>query len=314
MDGNYIVIGAPNDNIGGNVNQGSAYIFYYNGSSWVFQAKLTASLGGSEDLFGSSVAISGDYVVVGAPNDDIGIYSDQGSAYVFKRTGTSWTQVANPTSSTGNDYENFGYSVAIDGDWIAIGAPGKDQGSYNKQGSVFMYLRSGANYNLHAVYTGGNQDNAGYGFSVALSSQFLVVGIPYYDEGSSRDEGLVNIRAFNGSTWINAGNIAASNKKQNTEFGYVVDISGDFILGGISTALISEERQSAYLFQYLDGNWIENEILFPSDLEMHENFGNKISIGEKFILIANSRDDIGNNSNQGSIYLYPKNLCFYLFL
>ena len=84
VDGNYAVIGAPGDNL----DQGSAYVLYYNGSSWESIAKLTASDGRTDDYFGGSVSISGDCIIIGAER----YYSDnKGAAYIFKKPITGWT-------------------------------------------------------------------------------------------------------------------------------------------------------------------------------------------------------------------------------
>ena len=85
--------GSAHDDISANTDQGSAYVFVRSGTTWNQQQKLTASDGAADDQFGYSVAISGDTAVVGAPDDDIGAKSDQGSAYVFVR-------VAPPGAST----------------------------------------------------------------------------------------------------------------------------------------------------------------------------------------------------------------------
>ena len=102
-------------------DSGSAYVFTRTGTTWTEQAKLTASDGAADDRFGSSVAIAGDTIVVGAYwDDDNG--SDSGSAYVFTRTGTTWTEQAKLTASDGAADDQFGRSVAIAGDTIVVGA------------------------------------------------------------------------------------------------------------------------------------------------------------------------------------------------
>ncbi len=106
--------------IGANLNQGSAYLFYRLGTSWTQQAKLIASDGAGDDRFGSSVSISGDYAMIGAYFDDVGDNSNQGSAYIFFRNGTTWTQQAKLTSENGEADDVFGRSVSIYGEF-AVG-------------------------------------------------------------------------------------------------------------------------------------------------------------------------------------------------
>ena len=93
--------------------QGSAYVFTRSGTTWSQQAKLTAADGAAWDWFGHSVALSGDTAVVGAPSDDVGANEYQGSAYVFTRSGTTWSQQAKLTAADGAREDAFGCSVAL---------------------------------------------------------------------------------------------------------------------------------------------------------------------------------------------------------
>ena len=92
ISGDTAVVGAPWHDVGGNADQGSAYVFVRNGGTWSLQAQLFASNGGADDWFGISVAISGDTIVVGANQDDVGANVNQGSAYVFARSGSTWNE------------------------------------------------------------------------------------------------------------------------------------------------------------------------------------------------------------------------------
>jgi len=115
--------------VGTSGNPGSAYVFTRSGGTWTEQQKLTASDGAAGDYFAYSVAISGDTVVAGASYDDIGANSEQGSAYVFTRSGSTWTEQQKLTASDGAAGDFFGYSVAIAGDTIVVAASDDDIGS-----------------------------------------------------------------------------------------------------------------------------------------------------------------------------------------
>ena len=111
--GDTVVVGAYNDDDNGS-ESGSAYVFTRSGTTWTEQAKLTASDGAADDFFGISVAISGDTVVIGAyADDDNGINS--GSAYIYTRSGSTWTEQAKLMASDGVRIDQFGCSVAISG-------------------------------------------------------------------------------------------------------------------------------------------------------------------------------------------------------
>jgi hypothetical protein len=137
ISGDHVVVGAQRDDDAGS-NSGSAYIFKRNGTEWTEQAKITASDCAADDCFGVSVAISGDYVVVGAYGADDDAGSNSGAAYIFKRNGTEWTEQAKITASDGAAGDLFGYSVATSGDHAVVGAPyDDDAGSYS--GSAYIY-------------------------------------------------------------------------------------------------------------------------------------------------------------------------------
>jgi hypothetical protein len=92
VDGDTMIVGSPFDDVDPIPDKGSAHIYRWTGSGWTFEATLTASDGAESDNFGTAVTISGDTVIVGASYDVVGGNSGQGSAYVFTRSGSTWTQ------------------------------------------------------------------------------------------------------------------------------------------------------------------------------------------------------------------------------
>ena len=129
------IVGAWGDDL-----SGSAYIFVRSGAEWTEQAKLLPTDGAAGDLFGGSVALSGDYALVGAENDEDNGYKS-GSAHVFVRSGAEWRHQAKLRASDGGAYDLFGTSVAIAGDYALIGAGANDE---RRSGSAYIFVRSGA--------------------------------------------------------------------------------------------------------------------------------------------------------------------------
>jgi len=138
ISGNSAIIGVPWGWGTAGEKQGSAYIFTGSGGSWTQQAKLLASDGASPDQFGDSVGVSGDTVVVGA-HWASNAASESGSAYVFGRSGSDWTQRAKLTASDGAAFDFFGYSVAISGDTAMVGAYAGDNDNGENSGSVYFF-------------------------------------------------------------------------------------------------------------------------------------------------------------------------------
>ncbi|MBC8377697.1 MAG: S8 family serine peptidase, partial [Planctomycetes bacterium] len=189
IDGDTVIVGAHQNDDNGS-NSGSAYIFQRNGTIWTQQAKLTASDGYSSDLFGSSVSIDGDTVIVGAhQNDDNG--SNSGSAYIFQRNGTIWTQQAKLTASDGYSSDLFGSSVSIDGDTVIAGAYGDDDNG-SESGSAYIYEKTGGSWtNATETVKLVSRDGAigdRFGYSVGISNGLSVIGA-YYDDDQGTDSG-----------------------------------------------------------------------------------------------------------------------------
>jgi FG-GAP repeat protein len=166
IDGSTIVAGA----LGHSSSTGAAYIFVGSGTTWTQQAKLTASAGAPNDIFGASVAISGQNALVGAP----GTSTSTGAAYVFSRAGTSWTQQPALTASDAAVNDRFGESVGISGNIAVIGADGKNSNA----GASYVFSRSGSGWAQQASPAASDGSCCQYGAAVAISGSTALVGEP----------------------------------------------------------------------------------------------------------------------------------------
>jgi hypothetical protein len=293
ISGDYAVVGAL-----GNGGTGSAYIFKRNGTAWTEQAKITASDGATYDQFGYSVAISGDYAVVGARQDD-----DTGSAYIFKRDGTAWTEQAKITASDGAAYDYFGYTVAISGDYAVVGAcQDDDAGSYS--GSAYIFKRNGTAWTEQAKITAsdGAEDDF-FGESVAISGDYAVVGA-FWDDDAGWGSGSAYIFKRDGTAWTEQAKITASDGAIADYFGYSVAISGDYaVVGAYQDGDTGPYSGSAYIFKRDGTAWTEQAKITASDGAAGDYFGWSVAIsGDCAVVGANCDDDAGSDS--GSAYIY----------
>ncbi len=135
MSEDYAIVSAYLDDDNGS-NSGSAYIFHKTSNTWTQQAKILASDAAANDIFGHSVSISGDYAIVGADGNG----SSSGSAYIFHRSGTVWTQQAKILASDAAANDFFGGSVSISGDYAIVGADGNDDNG-SSSGSAYIFFR-----------------------------------------------------------------------------------------------------------------------------------------------------------------------------
>ena len=154
-------------------------------SPWVQQAKVTADDGAAKDSLGFSIANNGDTVVVGAPEAKIAANKEQGAAYVFVRTAGAWTQQQKLTANDGAAGDNFGWSVAVSGDTIVVGARNANVGDNDREGTAYVFVRSGGVWTqqakLTSQLTNGTDDGLSdemFGTSVSIDGNSVVVGAP----------------------------------------------------------------------------------------------------------------------------------------
>jgi len=240
VSGDTAVIGARSEDTGGS-DAGAAYVFTRSGGAWVEQAKLMASDAQSSDYFGYSVAVSGDTAVIGARYEATG-GSYAGAAYVFTRSGGSWTQQAKLMASDAQANDNFGYSVAVSGDTAVIGARSEDTGGSNA-GAVYVFTRSGGSWTQQAKLMASDaQANDNFGYSVAVSGDTAVIGARSEDTGGTA-AGAAYVFTRTGGSWTQQAKLMASDAQANDNFGYSVAVSGDTAVIGASNA------DAAYIFE-----------------------------------------------------------------
>ena len=237
VSGNYAVAGAPYEDTGG-ADSGAVYVFFRNEggeNNWGQVAKLTASDAADDDHFGISVAISGDFVVVGANFGD-GLAADSGAAYVFGRNqggDDTWGQVTKLTASDGQSLDMFGYSVALDGYSVVVGAAGKLGGGFFR-GAAYIYGRNqGGDDNWGEVVklTSSDPEDFDYfGGSVAIDGNYIVIGAAgKWGDGFNRGAAYIFDRNRGGDdNWGEVIKLTASDPEDQANFGNSVAISGDY--------------------------------------------------------------------------------------
>jgi hypothetical protein len=320
ISGNTVVVGANGDDDNGS-QSGSAYVFGRDqggGDAWGQVAKLTASDGASSDVFGSSVSICGDTVVVGAYlDDDNG--ADSGSAYVFGRDlgGTdAWGQVAKqpaPLALTARG-DLFGSSVAADGDTVVVGANGDDDnGSDSGSAYVFSRDQDGADaWGQVAKLTAADGTSYDYfGISVSISGDTVVVGAYQDDDnGSNSGSAYIFVRDQGGAdAWGQVAKLTASDGASSESFGYSVSISGDtVVVGAFHDDDNGIDSGSAYVFERHQGGadaWGQVAKLTASDGASYDLFGFSVSISGDTVVSGAWGDD-DNGSYSGSAYVFGR--------
>jgi FG-GAP repeat len=298
ISGNFAIIGANLDNIGSNIDQGSASIYKYDGSNWVFFKKLIDATGQASDEFGWSVSISGDYAVVGARVDDIGANINQGSVSVYKFDGTDWVFMQRLTDPIGLSIDEFGSSVSISGNYIAVGATNGNAGSSVDFGTVSIFKFDGVNWVFMqkiSDVTGATGDE--FGYAVSISGNQLIVGAPFDDVGVNADQGSASFFRYNGTNWVLVQKITNALGTSGDLFGRSVSVVSNY-------AVIGEPSNGVgigNIYRYNGINWALMQSLTEAS---SGGFANRVAVSENYILIGASSELVGVNASQGAAYLY----------
>ena len=363
ISGNTVVVGANRESsnatgVGGDESNnsagvsGAAYVFVRTGTTWSQQAYLKASNTGGSDNFGWTVAISGDTVVVGAYQEDSNATGvggdgsnnsagDAGAAYVFVRSGSTWSQQAYLKASNTGAGDNFGNSVAISGDTVVVGAYKEDSNatgiggdgsndSTGDAGAAYVFVRSGTTWSQQA-YLKASNTGAGdlFGNSVAISGDTVVVGAPSEDsnatgiggDGSNNlatGSGAAYVFVRNGTTWSQQAYLKASNTGGNDQFGYAVSISGETAvvgayqedssatgIGGDGSSNTSPDSGAAYAFVRSGSAWSQQSYVKASNTGTSDYFGYSISISGSSVVVGAHQESsaatgIGGNQSSNS--------------
>ncbi len=358
ISGNTIVIGVPMEdstvtginntpNDLGN-NSGAAYVFVRNGTTWSQQAFLKASNTGNVDRFGIAVAISGDTIIVGAPGEASGAgnpngtiddnsVSFSGAAYVFVRSGTTWTQQAFLKASNLGAFDNFGNSVAIDGQTAIVGAIGEASNSpgvngnqsnnaASASGAAYVFVRSGTVWSQQAYLKASNTESGDeFASAMALSGDTAVIAASREDSNatgvngdqtnnSANSSGAAYVFTRSGTSWSQQAYLKASNTRANATFATSVAIDGNVIvvgsqsessgavgINGDQSNTTKPASGAAYVFLRSGTSWAQLDYLKASNTQISYNFGNSVAIVGNTVVVGSPNEasnSSGINGNQ----------------
>jgi hypothetical protein len=358
--GNTVVVGAPNEassvtGVNGGPDDdfvdgaGAAYVFVREGATWTQQAYLKPSTTDWGDNFGWSVAISGDVIVVGAPYEDssaTGIGGDEldnsaqsaGAAYIFTRTGTTWTQSAFVKGSNTEAYDELGGSVAASGDTIVVGARFESGGASGVNGdesddsspgagAAYVFVRSHSTWSQQAYVKASNPEAQDFfGSSVAVSGNTLVVGADAEDGGtagidgnpldnSAPQSGAAYVFVRSGTAWSQQAYVKASNPGAQDFFGFPVAISGDTIAVGASgeasaaTGVNGNELDNSaprsgavYVYMRTGTTWSQQAYVKASNTEANDFFGSALALSGDTLVAGAFGESSGATGLDGNAF------------
>lgn len=308
IDGDLAVVGATYHSYDKNYlqNTGAAYIYSkHTNGTWVYRATLTANDRESSDYFGKSVAISGNTVVIGCPDEN----SRNGAAYVFEGSGSSWNQTQKLTLSASIQYSEFGNAVGIKGDQIIVGAS-DFTGSLSREGAAYIFEKTNGTWTQTAALTSPNAVQYGYfGQSVAMDENTAVVGADTEAINGSKN-GAVYVYTKSEGTWSIAATLTHNAYSSSEYLGTSVSISGDWIVAGARYGYDPSNTKTgaAFLYQKPETGWVdatESAKLYPSDGISLDLFGQSVSISRDQVVVGAYGHDL-TGSSQGAAYIFER--------
>jgi len=307
ISGDKIIVGTPYKDTG-ETGAGAAYLYEIGDDGSVTElAKIEASDAEKYDYFGYSVAISGDKIIVGAYGEDTG-GSSAGAAYVYQiESNGSVTELAKIEASDAEEYDNFGYSVAISGDKIIVGAYGEDTGG-DVAGAAYVYQieSNGSVTELAKIEASDAEKYDYFGYSVAISGDKIIVGAYGEDTGGSSAGAAYMYQIESNGLVTELAKIEASDAEEYDNFGYSVAISGDKIIVGAR----SKDNAIGAVYPYqieTDGSVSELVKIQARDKTEGDYFGSSVSIsGDNVIVGALYKDLDVDNPTVGTVYWFVK--------
>lgn len=359
-------------------NSGAALVFVRSGRTWSEQQLLVPSNVDANDHYGFSVAVSGDTLVVGSPKEDSNSTTiagsensndsapDSGAVFVYTRSGATWTLEAYIKPSNSMPNNQFGYSVALDGDTLVVGAPYEDgnqtsitntdstasPADYTSEydsGAVYVFKRSGTTWTQDAyIKSANNTGGFNFGKHVAVDSSTLVVGVPDEDSNqtsitngttassdtSLEDSGAVFVYLKDGGgSWAQEAYIKASNNDSYDSFGSAISVSSDTIVVGapqedsnaqsISTGTSTNDDESAsgaaYIFTRSGTTWSLEAYIKGFNTEAGDLFAHSVAVDGDDLVVGSyieagdlttvdngTPSDNDNSSQSGACYIYAR--------
>ena len=276
ISGNSVIVGS--------LGQNYAKAFVGDGKNWEEQAKLIPQPDGS---VGWSVAISGDTVVIGVPNANVGA-DKSGSAFVFARSGRTWKQRARLVGDNPEAADSFGESVSVDRNTVIVGVP-RDDDAGKDAGSAYVFFREGITWKKQAklIPTDLSGSDA-FGEAVYVHGNTAIVGASGHTHGGKRFIGAAYVFVRNGNRWVQQAKLAIDDGGKADRFGTSVGFMGKTIIVG-SPFYDSENAKdvgAAYIFVPDGNSWKLQAKLRPKDAEKGHNFGAGVATTGNIVIVG----------------------------
>lgn len=311
IDGDIAVVGALGDGDLG-ANSGSAYVFSRTQDGWTLDTKLRASDGTVGDRFGISVAVSGDTIVVGAP-DEGGDVVETGAAYVYVREQGRWRQQAKLTASDGKKRDLFGAAVAISGNVVVGGAPSNFYYA-DRPGKAYVFERTAGSWRQSAILQPSDGKPADmFGSSLAVHGNTIAIGAPRSDPAGS-SSGSVYVYERRQLDWVEQTKLWSSHDAPGDRLGHAVDVQDNIVVAGAYLADSSSaagepahvaDTGAVYVFERERDVWRRTSTVRATDSVTGDGFGRAVAVYDG-LLIAGAPGTDHHGEGSGSTYVFAR--------
>lgn len=309
-DGSTLAIGCrlANDTVS---EVGAVFVYTRPGATWVQQQKVLANTPAQGSNFGASVHLSadGNTLLVGAPDETV-LVSNEGAAYVFTRSGSTWTQQAQLQSPVGQSTSQFGVSVALsnDGNTALVGAYLESAGGFTRCGTAYVFVQSAGVWNVQATLSANDKANYdSFGRYVALSADgnTAIIGADTADVAPYTNNGAAYVFTRSGSTWAQQAKLVASNPTSSDQFGQAVSISDNGNTVVVGAPRKTSDTGFAYIFTRSGSSWSEQAILSSPQSSVNTQFGISSSMsGDGLSVLIGSFKSVVAGPNAAYIFKY----------
>ncbi len=305
--GNTLVVGSANARIGASGNrEGAVYVYTRSGTTWTLQQKLTASEGANNDHLGQSVAIEGNTIIAGAPGHRAFDHPNQGTVYVYTRSGTTWTQRASISPASAGVGDAFGTSVALAGSTIAAGTP-NDSTNGGDAGAAYVFTGSGSSWAQQAKRTASDGDRGDELGSRSRSTATRSWPAPRTGTtAAAMTEAASTSTRAAGPRGRNPSGLAPRRRLPKTTSGYSVALDGTDAVAGMPGYNGTERDQGgAVAYGFSAGIWVlAQTVTAPAATVVNgSEFGTAVDV-DGGLLAVGAPLNPGALGHQGVVYAF----------
>lgn len=308
ISGDWIVAGAKCESRSYlNSCEGSAFVFHRVGDHWTQFGELIPSATNVFDYFGYSVWIDGNMIVAGATCDGYW-WSNQctGAVHVFEYDGTAWWEMATLTADDDTPGGWFGETVRIDDDRIAI-REGCDDVTPGVEcvGSAYVFRLVGGEWISEGeIVPHGPSTPYGFGLSMWLNGDRLLVGAPYAAVGDVYEAGTVFVFDWNGREWTQTTSFTSSAPAEYERFGWSLSFDGDVVAVGMpENNAVARLAGLVIVGSLIDGTWVETARIQAPDGAAYDRFGGPVRMSGSLLAVGASGHDSPGKVDVGAVYL-----------